>query len=489
MTPLPPREPPGAPRPPANDRIHARAVSGRYATRRWLMVWLTQAVFYGLPWLDWGGRPAMLFDLDARRFYLPGVVLQPQDMVWLAALLVLCALGLFFVTAVAGRVWCGYSCPQTVYTEIFMWIEQRIEGSRGARIRLDRDGVNARWLALKGAKHAAWIAFSLWTGFTLVGYFTPIRELAGAVLTLSTGPWESFWLLFYGLATYGNAGFLREQVCKHMCPYGRFQGAMLDPDSLVISYDAARGEPRGALPKGVPATARAGLAGASAAPPTKTAPAAAPAHGACIDCSLCVQVCPTGIDIRDGLQTLCIGCAACIDACDSVMDKLGAPRGLVRYTTENALALGLDRAATLRRLLRPRVLIYGALLVALSAAFVLSLAGRHSLRVDVIRDRGVMARAVEDGASENVYRLVLMNSAEQSRRVRIDVTGAPGLHIEESEPVTIEPASDRSVPLHVRLDAGAGVGPAGATLPIMFEVHALDGDEPVVREPSTFILP
>jgi len=458
--PEPPREPAG------NDRIHVRAIAGRFATRRWLMVWLTQALFYGLPWLPWGGRPAMLFDLETHRFFLFDLVLQPQDMVWLAGLLVLCALGLFFVTAVAGRVWCGYSCPQTVYTEIFLWIEQRIEGSRGARIRLDRGGVNLRWLARKGAKHAAWIGFSLWTGFTLVGYFTPIHALGASVATLSAGPWESFWVLFYGLATYANAGFLREQMCKHICPYGRFQGAMLDADSLVIGYDAARGEPRGARPKGLGA-----------------------AHGACIDCSLCVQVCPTGIDIRNGLQTLCIGCAACIDACDSVMDKLGAPRGLVRYTTGNALAFGLDRAAMLRRVLRPRVLAYAAILAALSAGFVLSLAARASLRVDVIRDRGVMARSVDDGASENVYRLVLMNSAEQPRRLRISVTGADGLSVEEAGIVDLAATADRSVPVHVRLAAPATGARAGATLPIVFEVHALDGDAPVVREPSTFIVP
>ncbi|WP_085315540.1 cytochrome c oxidase accessory protein CcoG [Derxia lacustris] len=456
---------------PGNDRVYAREVHGRHARLRWFMVWFTQALFYGLPWLGWAGRPALLFDLDARRFFLFGLVLQPQDMVWLAGLLVLCALGLFFVTAVAGRVWCGYSCPQTVYTEIFMWIERRIEGSRGARIRLDRSGPSLQWLARKGAKHAAWIGFSLWTGFTLVGYFTPIRELGGAVLTQSTGPWESFWLLFYGLATYANAGFLREQMCKHICPYGRFQGALLDPDSLVIAYDAARGEPRGARPK------------AQAATPGQSG------HGACIDCSLCVQVCPTGIDIRNGLQTLCIGCAACIDACDSVMDKLGAPRGLVRYTTGNALAHGLDARAMLRRVLRPRVLVYGALLIGLSTAFVLSLANRPSLRVDVIRDRGVMARSIDDGASENVYRLVLMNSAERPRRLRIDVVGAAGLSVEEAEPVELAATADRSLPVHVRLAPAASQASAGATLPIVFEVHALDGDDPVVREPSTFIVP
>ena len=278
--------------------IQARSVKGWFAGWRWVFVWLTQLVFYGLPWLNWGGRQAVLFDLEAQRFYIFGLLLYPQDLIFLAALLVLSALALFFFTAVAGRLWCGYTCPQTVYTEIFMWVELRIEGDRSARLRLDQSPWWWRKLALRGSKHAAWLAISLLTGFSFVGYFMPIRELAGAVLALQLAPWPAFWVLFYGLATYGNAGFLREQMCKYICPYARFQSALIDKDSLIITYDTARGEPRGA----------------------RTPRAQAQTLGDCIDCTLCVQVCPTGIDIRNGLQNECIGCAACIDVCNGVMD-------------------------------------------------------------------------------------------------------------------------------------------------------------------------
>ncbi|MBL8333627.1 MAG: cytochrome c oxidase accessory protein CcoG, partial [Rubrivivax sp.] len=325
-------------------KIQPRAVSGWFAAWRWTLVWLTQALFYGLPWLHWNGTPLMLFDLDARRFHVLGLVLFPQDFVYLAALLVLSALALFFFTAVAGRLWCGYACPQTVYTEIFLWIERVTEGDRQARLRLDKQGWSADKLLRRGGKHAAWLAVALFTGFTFVGYFTPIRTLAASVASASLGPWELFWILFYALATYGNAGWMREQICKYMCPYARFQSALIDRDSMVIAYDTQRGEPRGTRKRGTDARAQ-GL-------------------GDCVDCTLCVQVCPTGIDIRNGLQNECIGCAACIDACNQVMDRTGSPRGLIRYATENGVAQGLGRSQMLRRVARPRVALYGGLLLA-----------------------------------------------------------------------------------------------------------------------------
>ncbi|HEX2011515.1 MAG TPA: 4Fe-4S dicluster domain-containing protein, partial [Roseateles sp.] len=229
----------------SEGKIHARAVHGWFAAWRWALVWITQLVFYGLPWLEWNARQAVLFDLGARRFYIFGLVLYPQDFIYLTALLLISAYALFFFTAVAGRLWCGYACPQTVYTEIFMWVEQKFEGDRHARIKLDAApwGLNKLWR--KGGKQLVWIAIGLWTGFSFVGYFTPIKELGREVLSFGLGPWEWFWVLFYGFATYGNAGYMREQVCKYMCPYARFQSAMFDRDTLIISYDAERGEPRG----------------------------------------------------------------------------------------------------------------------------------------------------------------------------------------------------------------------------------------------------
>ncbi|MEQ1658211.1 MAG: cytochrome c oxidase accessory protein CcoG, partial [Hylemonella sp.] len=301
----------------AQQKIYPRSVSGLFSRWRWVFVWLTQLVFYGLPWLEWGQRQAVLFDLGARRFYIFGLVLYPQDFIYLTGLLVISALALFLFTAVAGRLWCGYACPQTVYTEIFLWIEHRIEGDRSARMRLDAGPWSLNKITRKGGKHLAWLAVALWTGYTFVGYFTPIKELGLEFIQWRMSSWEVFWVIFYGFATYGNAGFMREQVCKYMCPYARFQSAMFDKDTLIVTYDTERGEPRGAR--------------------SRKADPAALKLGACVDCSLCVQVCPTGIDIRKGLQYECIGCGACADVCDTVMDKMGYARGLVKYSTQNAI--------------------------------------------------------------------------------------------------------------------------------------------------------
>ena len=325
-------------------KIYPRAVSGWFENASWAMVFITQIVYYGLPWLTWNDRQAVLFDIAARRFYIFGAVFWPQDVIYLAVLLIIAALSLFLFTAIAGRLWCGFACPQTVYTEIFLWIERKIEGSHTTRMRVDREPMTAAKLGKKTLKHAIWIAIALWTGITFVGYFTPFRPLL-AGLPGDLGGWEGFWVGFYALATYGNAGYLREQVCKYMCPYARFQSVMFDRDTLVITYDAARGEPRGARGRKVD-RASAGL-------------------GDCIDCSICVQVCPTGIDIRKGLQYECIGCAACIDGCNQVMDKMNYPRGLIRYTTVNALAHGYDVATMWKRVFRARTLVYLALLASI----------------------------------------------------------------------------------------------------------------------------
>jgi cytochrome c oxidase accessory protein FixG len=434
----------------AREEIHPREVKGRYATLRWAVVWLTQLLFYGLPWLQMNGRQAVLFDIKARQFHLFGLSLWPQDFIYLAGLLIVCAYGLFLVTTVAGRVWCGYACPQTVYTEIFLWIERRIEGNRSARIRLDRQPWTVEKTAKRGAKHVAWGLVALWTGFTFVGYFTPVRELGQAALGSGLGPWEAFWVLFYGFATYGNAGWMREQVCKYMCPYARFQSAMFDRDTLIVSYDTARGVRD------------------------------------CIDCSMCVQVCPTGIDIRKGLQYECIGCAACIDACDSVMDKVGKPRGLIRYATENALAGGWSAAQVKQRLLRPRVIGYGLVFLGIAGGLSASLLLRTPLKLDVIRDRGAMGREVEDGMIENVYRLQIMNTAERHHYYRIEVDGIASSSIADEDLVELEGASTRAVPVRVRVKPGkAGSG----SHPIRFTVSAQDEPSLRVSEKAVFIVP
>lgn len=450
-------------------KIQPRSVRGWFASWRWVLVWLTQAVFYGLPWLPWNNRQAVLFDLAARRFYIFDLVLYPQDFIYLTGLLVLSAYALFFFTAVGGRLWCGYACPQTVYTEIFLWIEHRFEGERGARLRLDKTGWNWDKLWRRGGKHAAWIVISLWTGFTFVGYFTPIQTLWAEAFTLGFGPWEWFWVNFYAFATYGNAGFMREQVCKYMCPYARFQSAMFDRDTMIVTYDAARGEPRGTRARG--------------------ADLAAAKLGHCIDCELCVQVCPTGIDIRKGLQYECIACTACIDACDGVMDKMQYPRGLIRYATENGLQRGWSRVQMFRRVLRPRVLIYGAVLLAISAAFVASLALRSTLKVDVVRDRASLARLVDNGRIENVYRLQVMNASEEARRVRIGVTGLAGAEIAGTAEVELAPAQARWVTLAVRVPPEAAQAAGPGAHPIRFEIVAEDAAARTLVEKSTFVVP
>ena len=450
----------------AREEIYPREVQGRYASLRWFFIWATQLLFYGLPWLNWNDRQAVLFDLGARKFYIFGVVLWPQDFIYLAALLIISAYALFLFTAIFGRVWCGFTCPQTVYTEIFMWIERKIEGSRSARMRLDRQPASVAKFLRKFAKHLSWGAVALWTGFTFVGYFTPIHVLAAEVMSLGLGPWEWFWVLFYSCATYGNAGWMREQVCKYMCPYARFQSAMFDKDSLIITYDQARGEPRGARNKSDPDSAK--------------------ALGDCIDCSLCVQVCPTGIDIRKGLQYECIGCAACVDACNSVMDKIGAPRGLVRYWTDHAMTFRWSTDQMLRHAFRPRIIIYSLVLLAIISVVIGSLLTRTPLKMDVIRDRGSMGREIEDGLIENVYRLQIMNTEEAAHRYRISVSGIDGIVLQGASDITLGPTESRGMPVNLRIPAGAGEQGSNK---IFVTITDTDNPDVQVSERAVFFVP
>ncbi|CAN5376916.1 cytochrome c oxidase accessory protein CcoG [soil metagenome] len=454
----------------AREEIYPREAKGRYASLRWVCVWLTQLVFYGLPWLNWNGRQAVLFDLGARKFYIFGIVLWPQDFIYLAALLIISAYALFLATATAGRVWCGFACPQTVYTEIFLWIERKIEGARSARMRLDKQPWTVGKISKKTAKHLAWGVVALWTGFTFVAYFTPLQTLLLEVGGLTLGPWEWFWILFYGFATYGNAGWMREQVCKYMCPYARFQSSMFDKDTLIITYDKARGEPRGALGKKTEGVAH----------------TVSKVQGDCIDCSLCVQVCPVGIDIRDGLQYECIGCAACIDACNSVMAKVDLPAGLIRYSTEHALERGWSIAQIRRQVLRPRVLVYTGLLVLIVAVFIGALAMRTPLKLDVIRDRGAMGREVGDGKIENVYRLQIMNTGETSRKYKLAVSGIDSIALATPSSILIEGTGSRAVPVRVQIDRGRAKPGSNK---IVFELQAEDDQQLQVREKAVFFVP
>jgi len=381
-------------------------------------------------------------------------------------LMILGALALFLFTAVAGRLWCGYSCPQTVYTEIFLWIEQAIEGDRPKRMKLDAEPWSARKFRLKTAKHSIWLIFSLWTGITFVGYFMPIHELMNDLISLSPGAWSAFWVVFYAFATYGNAGFLRDQMCRQICPYARFQFVMFDPDTLIIAYDAQRGESRG--------------------PRAKNADFKAQGLGDCVDCGICVQVCPTGIDIRNGLQNECIGCAACIDACDQVMDKMNYPRGLIRYSTENAVSRHYSPMDIVRRAVRPRIIIYAAILSLLTFATAWSLATRIPLKVNILKDRNTLSREADDGSIENIYRLQIMNTGDQTRRFRITISGSDQLRLGSDEEVTVAGGEIGIQTAIVRAESGSI--PSGAST-VTFSVADIADESVAVKEESKFWMP
>jgi cytochrome c oxidase accessory protein FixG len=444
----------------AAEKIYPREIDGRFARLRKVAAVTLLGLFYSVAWLRWQGHQALLFDLPARKFHIFGLTLWPQDFLYLALLLIIAALSLFFFTALAGRLWCGYACPQTAWTELFIWIEQWTEGDRSRRMKLDRGPWNLEKFTRKGVKQFLWITLAVYTGFTFVGYFTPIRSLGGQLLAGSVGAWALFWIFLYSLATYGNAGFLREQVCKYMCPYARFQSAMFDRDTLIISYDEPRGEPRGARRRGTLARAQ-GL-------------------GDCIDCTLCVQVCPTGIDIRRGLQYECIACGACIDACDSVMDKMGSPRGLVRYTTEQAVH------GRQTRIIRPRMIVYAALLTIVAGFLGYSLFTRTPLILDVIRDRNALYREVHGDRIENIYSLKVINLDNAPHTYSLLVSGIEQLQVATpTAPIEI-PAGTVSTVI-TRLEAPAAA--VGGVRQITITVSALDKPAISVSEKARFIGP
>ena len=441
-------------------KIYPREIKGRFASLSKIATNSLLGLFYLMPWLIWDDRQAFLFDLPARKFYLLGLTLWPQDFPYLALLLMIAALSLFFFTALAGRLWCGFACPQTVWTEAFIWMEQITEGTRSQRIKLDKAPWNWNKLRRKGSKQILWITFSLWTGFTFVGYFMPVRQLGVDIITLSVGGWTLFWGVFYGFATYGNAGYMREQVCKYMCPYARFQSAMFDKDTLIISYDTDRGEPRGGRKRSVDRK-KEGL-------------------GDCIDCNLCVQVCPTGIDIRDGLQYECIACAACIDACESIMDKMDYPRGLVRYTTEHALQ------GKTSHVLRPRMFVYAAILLVLAGSLFTSMVTRTPIILDVIRDRNTLYRELPGDLIENSYTIKVINQSNDARNFRLSVDGVPGLTLDGvTNQITVDGGGILSLPVRARTQRGNAYG----IMNITFAVTAADDESVTVIEDSRFLGP
>jgi cytochrome c oxidase accessory protein FixG len=442
-----------------DPKVYPRDVKGTFASLRKLAMLVLLGLYYIIPWLNWSGHQSVLFDLTARKFYILGLTFWPQDFIFLAPMLIIAALSLFFVTAVAGRLWCGYACPQTVWTEAFLWLERLVEGDRNKRMKLDASPWNSNKILRKSAKQVLWVSFALWTGFTFVGFFTPVRELAHLIMTFQLGPWETFWLLFYSFATYGNAGILREQVCKYMCPYARFQSAMFDKDTLVIAYDEERGEPRGGRRKSV-VPAEQGL-------------------GDCISCTLCVQVCPTGIDIREGLQIECIACAACIDVCDQVMDKMGYDKGLISYTTEHRLS-GKET-----HVFRPRIFVYSFLLLALIVGVIWSVNNRVLLRADLLRDRNALYRELPDNRIENVYTLKLINMDFVQHQYRIEVVENDDMVLFVSPEPTLEPEEVGNFVMRLQAPVSAGRGS------LKVDVRFSTVEEPIIeRTVSTrFLMP
>ncbi|MGY8812663.1 MAG: cytochrome c oxidase accessory protein CcoG [Pseudomonadales bacterium] len=447
--------------PPAQtgDPIHTRSFKGLFRNLRLSGAGALILLFFGTAWLNWNGHQAVLWDLDAKQFFIFGATFWPQDFILLSAILMIAAFGLFFITVFAGRVWCGYTCPQSVWTWIFMWAEKVTEGERHQRVRLDAAPWSLNKLARRTAKHGIWLAVSLATAIAFVGYFTPVRELVSDMLHLQLGASTAFWLFFFTAATYFNAGWLREKVCLHMCPYSRFQSVMFDEDTLVVTYDSARGESRGPRKKSIDHTA-AGL-------------------GDCIDCTVCVQVCPTGIDIRDGLQLDCISCGACIDACNSVMDQMNYPRGLIRYTSERAL----EGKPT--HWLRPRLLGYAAVLLAMVGSLAWGIQVRPMIDLDVSRDRSIF-RANSAGEIENIYTLKVINKSQQSRSYTIDLGEPDRYKAQGMGEVTIAGGETAVVPVRVsrqQPDDRSG------SQPLQFVVKDLQDTDNQVSDASTFVSP
>lgn len=407
----------------ADEKVYTRRITGFYQKLRRYTGLPLIAGFMLMPWLTIQGHPAMLFDLPERKFHILWMTFWPTDSMYLAWLLIISAFLLFTVTVLVGRVWCGFTCPQTVWTQMFIWAEHVCQGDRNKRIKLDAQPWNAEKILRKGSTQILWIVIALITSLTFVGYFVPIRTLIYDLATLQSDIAPAFWVCFFTGATYMNAGFLREQVCKYMCPYARIQSVMYDKDTLTVFYNYLRGEKRGPRKPGEDYKAQ-GL-------------------GDCIDCYWCVQVCPVDIDIRDGLQPECIDCGLCVDACNSVMDKMGYERGLISFTTEDAIEKGHTQ------IFRPRLLAYAAVLMAMIGVFAYSIATRVPLGLEVLRDRGVRMYRVSGSDIQNVYMLKINNMDRHEHIYDIQVEGDYPFELQGYRPMPIAEGEVVTIPVRV----------------------------------------
>ncbi|GAB2692714.1 cytochrome c oxidase accessory protein CcoG [Aliiglaciecola aliphaticivorans] len=445
------------------SRIYVRAVEGTLETFRRFFGLIFLGIFAVIPWIQYNSNQAVLFDIGAQRFNIFGLTLWPQDLTLLAWILIISAFALFFVTTFAGRVWCGFMCPQTTWTFIYIWFEEKIEGARNKRIRLDQRKMDFDKFWRKSLKHFAWITVALLTALSFVGYFTPINQLFMDFFTFNVSFWAGFSVIFFTVCTYGNAGWMREIMCTHICPYARFQSAMFDKDTFTVAYNPSRGEKRGPRSR-----------------KTSYEEIKQKGIGDCIDCNLCVQVCPTGIDIRNGLQYECINCGACVDACNGVMEKMNYPKGLISFTSEHELAGGKTK------IFRPKLIGYAVVLLIMTSLLAYEIIARVPLEVDIIRDRNSLFRETNEGLIENVYTLKVLNKSQTQHTYKIDVVGLEGNKYIGPEQVTVAGGEVLNLPISIAIDPYAL---DETVIEFKFKVTSIDGhDTPIeMSETSKFI--
>lgn len=441
------------------QHVYPRKARGTFRNVKWAIMAFTLGIYYLLPWLRWergSGLPnqAILFDFAHQRLYFGPLEIWAQEFYYVTGLLVISALGLFLVTSVAGRVWCGYACPQTVWTDLMVAVERFWQGDRNAHMRLDSGPWSFEKIWKKAATHASWLLIGLLTGGALVFYFRDAPTLAAELLT-GTAPTVAYAFLgIFAFSTYLLGGIAREQVCIYMCPWPRIQGAMLDRNSLLVSYRDVRGEPRGPHKKNQSWAGR----------------------GDCVDCKACIAVCPMGIDIRNGAQLECIQCALCIDACDEIMDKVGRPRGLIAYTTEHNLASASAGPRDGLTLLRPRTILYSAVIALVCGLMGWSLLNRADLEISVLADRNPQFVSLSDGGLRNGYTIKISNKTEVVRAVRIKASGIDGIQtalvgLDGADPVIeVPPADVRAVKLFITLPRAARGNLNGSSTPLVITV-------------------
>jgi cytochrome c oxidase accessory protein FixG len=439
------------------SHIYVRAVKGVHQALRKKLGFVFLALFALVPWIPYGDKQAVLFDIANQQFNIFGLTLWPQDLTLFATILIISAYALFFVTTFYGRVWCGYMCPQTVWTFIYIWFDEKIEGSANKRRKLDSMPLCWEKIWKKGLKHTAWAIVALLTALTFMAYFVPAKDVFIDFFTFQTSAAVTGWTLFFAICTYLNAGWMREIMCLHMCPYARFQSSMFDKDTFTVTYDFQRGEKRG--------------------PRSRKKDPKELGLGDCIDCNLCVQVCPTGIDIRNGLQYECINCGACIDACDETMEKMKYEKGLISYTTEHSL----EGKPT--KIIRPKLYGYLAIIGIIFIGFIYQVTSRIPLELNIERDRNALYRENNEGLIENTYTLQILNKSQEDNVYVIDIEGLKDYQYYGKQQVNVKAGEVYQTPISVAVDPYDLAKPV---TDIKITVTSEDGEVKVYEESRFF---